>query len=517
MRYAVSGKIEIAEYLDYDVAIIGAGLAGLYTALHLDAGYSCCILTKERLDHSNSWLAQGGIAAAISPDDTPSLHLEDTMIAGAGLCNAEAVKVLVDEGPEDIRTLQEMQVPFDQDTFGGLRIAKEGGHSRRRVLHAGGDATGKETVKALAALVAERENIDFLERAFLVDVLLDEAGHVSGALIHAQGAYRVIRTRHLVIATGGIGQVYKTSTNPEVATGDGVAAAMRAGAKCKDMEFVQFHPTGLWQEGKTGQAFLISEAVRGEGGVLRNQGGEAFMQGQHPRADLAPRDIVARAIVREMERADMEYVHLDIREKTKDYLLDRFPTIFRTCMEDGVDISQDLIPVTPVQHYLIGGIESDLHGRSSIPGLYVCGEAASTGVHGANRLAANSMLECLVFGRRAAADINRSLEEHPGMPIAESLPHIPARENFAIDETAIRGRVQELMGVNGAVVREAAGIKEALDEIRAIRARLEQGFDDRRVYIELCNIVTVAEAILEGALARTASVGAHYRKDEANK
>ena len=520
MRYAVSGNIEIKETLDFDVVVIGAGLAGLYTALNIDRSRSCCILTKERLDSSCSWLAQGGIAAAMAADDAPSLHLEDTLVAGAGLCDADAVKVLVDEGPADISALVDLNVPFDQDAMGGLRIAREGGHSRRRVLHAGGDATGKETVKALERVVAERDNVTFMGRAFLVDVLLDDTGAVCGALIHAGGAYRVIRTRHLVIATGGIGQVYLTTTNPEVATGDGIAAAVRAGAKLADMEFVQFHPTGLWQKGQTGQTFLISETLRGEGGILRNSKGQAFMEGQHERRDLAPRDIVARAINREMEQTGDPCAYLDMRHHSREFLLKRFPTIFENCEKLGIDMSRDPIPVIPVQHYLIGGIETDLYARTNVPGLYVCGEAASTGVHGANRLAANSMLECLVFGRRAAEAINETVGHgDPDAPCPNHItppayiPVIPIRKALQINTEALRHRVQEIMGTQVAVVREKAGLQEALDEIRTIKAEIEQGFDDKRIYIELLNIVTVAETILEAAIKRKESVGAHYRKD----
>jgi len=512
MRYAVSSHIKIEEYLDFDVVIVGTGLAGLYTALHTDKNRSCCILTKERLDDSSSWLAQGGIAAAVADDDAPGLHSKDTLIAGAGLCDEKAVKVLVDEGPNDIRTLRAMRVPFDQNELGELLIAREGGHRRRRVLRAGGDATGRETVKTLAALAAERENITLMGRAFLVDVLLDEIGAVCGALIHAQGAYRVIRTRFLVIATGGIGQVYQTTTNPEVATGDGLAAAMRAGAKLADMEFIQFHPTGLWKEKQNGQAFLVSEALRGEGAVLRNADGTAFMENAHELKDLAPRDIVARAIVSEMERTRADHVYLDIRHLERDFLLERFPTIFKQCLGAGIAISRDLIPVSPVQHYLIGGIATDLYGLTNIPGLYACGEAASTGVHGANRLAANSMLECLVFGRRVAESMNQ-ITNCKLQCTDDYVPPIPARPDFTVDESALRRRVQEIMRIHGSVVRNGAELTEALAEIRAIRQKLEAGFDNRRVYIELLNIVTVAEAILEGALRRTESVGAHYRRD----
>ncbi|MCL2842076.1 MAG: L-aspartate oxidase [Oscillospiraceae bacterium] len=513
MRYAVSNSIEIAEILDFDVAIVGTGLAGLYAAMHIAPERSCCIMTKERLDLSSSWLAQGGIAAAIAKDDAPGLHSADTLIAGAGHCDEQAVQILAQEGPGDIETLRAYGVPFDQDETGTLQIAREGGHRRRRVLHAGGDATGRETVKALSDLVACRKNITRMGRAFLVDVLLDETGRVWGALIHVQGAYRILRTRMLIIATGGIGQVYQTTTNPEVATGDGIAAAIRAGAETAGMEFVQFHPTGLWKQDQTGQAFLVSETLRGEGAILRNAAGVAFMEHAHELKDLAPRDIVARAIAGEMERGGMGHVYLDIRHLDRDYLLRRFPTIFNQCLEAGIDISQDMIPVSPVQHYIIGGIKTDIHGLTNIPGLYACGEAASTGVHGANRLAANSMLECVVFGRRVASEINEVLDNGVPDQRDDYVPPIPARPAIHIDESAYRRRVQELMHQYGGVVRTGAGLEAALSEIHTIRRELEAGFDDRRVYIELLNITTIAQAILEGAIARTDSVGAHYRRD----
>jgi len=514
MRYTVSNTIEIAEILDFDVAIIGMGLAGLYTAMHLDANRTCCILTKEQLDSSNSWLAQGGIAAAVAVDDTKALHLEDTLIAGAGLCNEAAARILADEAPTDIQILQDYGVPFDRDGSGGLRTAREGGHRRRRVLHVGGDATGRETVRALSERVAQRAGTVRMGRAFLVEVLLDEDKAVWGALIHAQGAYRIIRTRALVMATGGIGQVYQTTTNPEVATGDGIAAAARAGAALAGMEFIQFHPTGLWQKGRTGRAFLISETLRGEGAILRNQEGTAFMAHTHELKDLAPRDIVARAIVNEMEREGSEHVYLDIRHKEKDYLAKRFPTIFEQCQKVGIDISRDQIPVAPVQHYLIGGIEADLYGRTSVQGLYACGEAAATGVHGANRLAANSMLECLVFGRRTAQEVGRALAADMGERKADYTPKFPAKKPFTIEAAHLRARVQAIMQHYGGTVRTQAGLKQALEEIETIKSKLASGTDDRRAYIELCNLTTIAEAILQSALRRTESIGAHYRRDE---
>lgn len=514
MRYAVDKSIEISEYLDYDVVIIGSGLAGLYTALNIDEDYSCCILTKESVDISNSWFAQGGIAAAMSSDDTPLSHIEDTLMAGAGLCNEDAVQILCDEGPSDIKKLVSMNVPFDLNEFGGLMITREGGHSKRRIVHAGGDATGRETVKALAYLVASSSGVTFMGKTFFVDAITDLSGTVCGALIHSDSGYSIIRTRNIVVATGGIGQVYKTSTNPSVATGDGIAAAMRAGALLKNIEFIQFHPTGMWDPKQKGQAFLISEAVRGEGGVLRNKNGDRFMESVHKLKDLAPRDIVARAIVAEMERTGEDHVYLDITQKSDQFLSQRFPTIYGECLKRGIIMSRDMIPVCPVQHYLIGGVAVDFASRSTVPGLYICGEASSTGVHGANRLASNSMLECLVFGRHAAEDINRTLAGHRPEMHLEPLGLIPApRSAIHLDYTVIRTRIQNLMNDYAGVRRNVKGLAAALEAISAILEELSEGFDNCREYIECLNIAMVAKAITTSALSRKESVGAHYRED----
>ena len=514
MRYVFGGKLDAPKQLEFDVLIVGAGLAGLYGALHIDPQFSCCVLTKERLETSSSWLAQGGIAAAVSKDDTPEEHLKDTLEAGAGNCKTEAVQVLVDEGPADILTLKNMEVPFDLDADGNFGLGKEGGHSKRRVLHAGGDKTGRETVKALFRLASLHQHIAFYERAFLVDILLTEEEKLCGALVHMQGEYYFIKTQALIIASGGVGQVYATTTNPAVATGDGIAAAIRAGVRVRDMEFVQFHPTGFYQGDTLGQAFLVSEACRGEGGVLYNHKNEAFMKDKHPRKDLAPRDIVARAIWQEMQAEQKKYVYLDMRHKERAYLEKRFPTIFEYCLEQGIDMSTTRIPVCPVQHYLIGGIETDLLGRTNIEGIYACGEAASTGVHGANRLAANSLLECLVFARRAAGYINEDLvqkkqtEDEMCVVSKDTL-----RAEMEFDTEALRMRVQKLMGRYCAVVRSGAGLRKALDEMEEIQKILADGFEDSRLYIELCNIVCVAMEIVKGALAREKSIGAHFRED----
>ncbi len=514
MRYATDSSIKISEVQYYDVVIVGAGLAGLYTALNVDENYSCCILTKENLSISNTWLAQGGIAAAISTDDDPELHFQDTLIAGAGLCNEAAVKVLVDEGPKDVKELISMNVPFDLNEYGDLQITREGGHRKNRIVHAGGDATGREAVKALSYIVAERENVTFSSRTFFSDIITDNSGRVAGVMVrNYDQKYRLLVTRNVVIATGGIGQVYKSSTNPTIATGDGIAAAMRAGAKLKNIEFIQFHPTGLWSPEPEDRAFLISEAVRGEGGLLKNSAGERFMYGKHELNELAPRDIVARAIVRELARTGEDHVFVDITSKSAEFLQNRFPTIYNECMNRGIDISRDWIPVCPVQHYLIGGIETDLNGQTNVPGLYACGEAAYTGVHGANRLASNSMLECLVFGRRAAKNISRELSLHTSSGFTVPVPDFPSRPSKPTDYNALRAHIQQLMNDNCSVLRKKENMENALKEISAILDNMESEFTESREYLETLNISTIAKAILEAALARKESVGAHYRED----
>ena len=511
-RYAFAPDIKIADTLRYDVCIIGNGLAGLYTAINLSPTLSCIVLGKEGLEKSNSWLAQGGIAAAIAKDDRPKFHYADTLVAGAGLCDHQAVRVLVDEGPHDIETLVSLNVPFDLDEDGDLAITREGGHNRNRIVHCGGDSTGRETVKVLAAVADARPNITLCGDTFLVDILLDAKGRIAGALIF-DGAYKLIQTAHIVICTGGIGGIYTYSTNPALATGDGIAAALRAGARVEKMEFIQFHPTGLYQKGDKGRTFLISEAVRGEGGILRNQSGVAFMKDQHPLADLAPRDIVARAIIREMAQTDTEFVSLDITQKDTEFLQKRFPTIYQECLRRGLDLSRDYIPVCPVQHYIIGGIKTDLHARTNIEGLYACGESASTGVHGANRLASNSMLECLVFGRRCANHINHRVKSGLSASALE-LPRFSRRKSPPVpDAHQLKIRIQRLMNSWGNVVRTKQGLSSGLEEIREIKGSLMHCALSGKEAIEVFNMAMVAEKILSAAKRRKNSIGAHYRED----
>ena len=499
---------------DYDVVIIGAGIAGLYTALNIDERLSCLILAKESIDISNSWLAQGGIAAAIGIDDTPSFHYDDTITAGAGLCDPDIVRILCDEGPSDIAKLVSLHVPFDLDDAGELQITREGGHLKHRIVHAGGDATGRETVKALSHIVSQRKNITFRGHNCLCDIVTSPEGRTEGIIVRSDDfEYQLIRTKNVVIATGGIGQVYNLSTNPSVATGDGIAAAKRAGATISNLEFIQFHPTGLWSEKNGGRVFLISEAVRGEGGLLVNSDGIRFMRDAHELGELAPRDIVARAIVKELERSGESHVYIDITAQDEEHLKQRFPTIYNECLERGINIAHDRIPVRPVQHYLMGGIATDKNGCTNIAGLYAVGEAASTGVHGANRLASNSMLECLVFGRRAAEYIN-STYSSPAVRVESQIEGIPVRPAAKLDLTALRGTIQQIMNDKCGVVRKKAGLTRALEELNAIREQLESVCIDSNDYYETLNIATVACTVLEAALGRPKSIGSHYMEED---
>lgn len=512
MRYALTKTTDELQHPKFDVLIVGGGIAGLYTALHIDERYRVCLLTKESVEISNSWLAQGGIAAAIANDDKPIFHASDTLIAGAGLCDESAVKTLVEEGPTDIRSLQDMAVPFDLSDEGQLQITREGGHRRNRIVHAGGDATGRETVKVLARQVAARPNVSFIGPSFFVDIITDDRGVTGAIMIGPDDQSHVIDCPNIVIATGGVGQIYKSSTNPSVATGDGIAAALRAGASLKGMEFIQFHPTGLWSKSGEGQAFLISEAVRGEGGLLKNANGERFMESQHELAELAPRDIVARGIVRELEKNGGDHVFVDITDKSAEFLSHRFPTIYGECLSRGIDISKQPIPVCPVQHYLIGGIETDLHACTSVAGLFACGEAAATGVHGANRLASNSMLECLVFGRHAALQINERLRLTSRKKASAQL-ELPERDHIDLDFAEMRRELQALMSEHCGVIRTKAGLEHAVSQLDGLLAKLESGSAFSRQYVELLNLATVARSIATSALARRESVGAHYRED----
>lgn len=508
-RYLFDYDITALPRLRYDVLIVGSGIAGLYAGLHLDPAMKCAIITKVHIQNGNSWLAQGGIASVISQDDNFESHIHDTLVAGAGLCNEEAVRVLVTEGPENIRELIELNVPFDTNPEGELLIGREGGHSCRRIVHCGGDATGRETTRRLGQIALERKNVDMMFDTYLVDILT-ENGKVIGALID-DGEPKVILTSNIILCTGGIGALYRYTTNPAGAIGDGIAAAVRAGATAENMEMVQFHPTTLFAPGYSDRLFLISEAVRGEGGLLRNHKGERFMVGRHPMNELAPRDIVTRGILAELARSGEEFVYLDVSSMDQKFFSHRFPTIYGECQQFGINVPTDAIPVRPAQHYQMGGIKTDLDGMTNIEGLYACGEAASTGIHGANRLASNSLLECLVFGRRAARHICAAARPQPGEVSLPAGEKGGDRVLSNVEIAELRRRLRETMTRDVAAIRTTEGMTRAKQEIDALRATLEECALASRAHDELYSMAQTASLVVEGALARTESVGAHYR------
>ncbi len=514
LRYLTNFDTHGMENEQWDVIIIGSGIAGLYSAVNLDPALKICILSKETMDENNSYLAQGGIAAAIGEDDMPQYHFEDTIRAGAGHCNEEAVQVLVNEAPNDIDMLCRLGTHFDRNSDGTLTRTREGGHGRFRIVHALGDATGKEVVDSLLRVCRNRSNITIKENCFAIDLLL--SGECCAGLLIAEGINKemqkkVLWCKSVICASGGIGQVYKNTTNSEVVTGDGISMAYRAGVRLSDMEFVQFHPTAFYKEDQEGSRFLISEAVRGEGGILLNVDHERFMHKYHELGEIAPRDIVSRAIFSEMKRTSSDHVYLDITHKDADYLRKRFPTIYKRCMMEGVDITKDYIPVSPVQHYFMGGIKTDLHGRTNIKGFYACGEAANTGVHGANRLASNSLLEGMVFGRRSAEDINSRIKE-----IQQSLVHISNNSrNYgkSLDTEAIRNEINIRMDAHAGIERNGPDMEMTLAWMKDTISRLEEGGAESVKAMETLNIAYIAALILESAIVRRKNCGSHYRTD----
>lgn len=491
-----------------DVVVIGSGVAGLTTALQIRShDLSVILITKAQVNEGSTKWAQGGIAAALGPGDSPEQHERDTLVAGAGLCDLPAVKVLVSEGPEAVRKLIARGAVFDKSETGEIALTREGGHLRNRILHAGGDATGAEVSRALLAAVSQDPGIEVIEHALVLDALKSESGRICGVTLHVIGegsrdGVGQIMARAVVLATGGLGQVYSQTTNPAVSTGDGVALALRAGADVADVEFIQFHPTVLYMgENSRGQQPLISEAVRGEGALLVNDRGERFMQGVHPLADLAPRDIVAKEISRQMAKSGAKHVWLDARSIID--FKDRFPTIHASCAQIGIDPRTDLIPVAPASHYASGGIRTDLNGHSSVPGLYAVGETACTGAHGANRLASNSLLEGLVFGARIAEDIAKNLAnlEKPVSPDPIEILISPS----------VRGELQRAMSRGAAVVRTSESLKGTLHTLERLKSATT-------IYANLdawetTNLYLLAMAITRSALERTESRGSHTRDD----
>ena len=490
-----------------DVIVIGSGVAGLTTALNLRSyGLSVLLVTKARIDAGSTKWAQGGIAAALGPGDTPDQHKKDTLAAGAGLCDIKAVDVLVSEGPEAVRKLIAQGAVFDKSETGEIALTREGGHLRNRILHAGGDATGAEVSRALLAAVRDDTGIEIIEHALVIDALKSKAGKVCGVTVHVIGAGsrdgvgRAL-ARAVVVATGGLGQVYSQTTNPSVSTGDGVALALRAGAKVGDVEFVQFHPTVLWRDlANRGQQPLISEAVRGEGAILLNHKNEQFMIGKHPQADLAPRDVVAKEIFNQMQLSGQPHVWLDAT-KLKDFV-DRFPTIYASCIANGIDPTKEKIPVAPASHYASGGVIVDLNGQSSVPGLYICGESACTGAHGANRLASNSLLEGLVFGARIAAILAKDLPPQED-PIED--------EKTMLLDPKILLPLQIAMSEGAGVMRSETSLRKTMQTLEELSKLTSK--EPRIEAWEASNLYLLATAIVKSALIRTESRGSHWRSD----
>jgi L-aspartate oxidase len=497
-----------------DYLVIGCGIAGLSAALHLAKFGKVIVLSKDTIRESSTNYAQGGIAVALEKNDTPNYHYLDTIAAGAGLCNKEAVKVLVEEGPERVNELIKMGANFDKIN-GNFDFSKEAAHGKRRILHAK-DTTGKEIVKTLGNRALNEPNISFNQSTFVTKLLIDNKVCI-GCNALQSGKPVSYLAKAIVLSTGGCGQVYQHTTNRSVSTGDGMALGINAGCDVTDMEFIQFHPTTLYQgDKKTISIFLITEAIRGEGAILRNDRGERFMEKYHPKKELAPRDIVARAIFKEMQETNSN-VFLDL-EGLKRNVKERFPTIFKRCLESGIDISKDYIPVSPAAHYCMGGLKTDTWGETNIPNLYAAGEVASLGLHGANRLASNSLLDGLVFGHRAAESIIKNIKtEIPSLPKSET--DNKSTKPFDLAKIkSIRQKIKHIMWKYVGIVRNEEGLKKAQATLNDFHW-IQEINDTNEVVIETKHMLTVSTLITNASLNRQESRGAHFREDfpEENK
>ena len=522
-----------------DFLVIGSGVAGLTYALkvaHTCPDKKVLIITKTTADETNTKYAQGGVAVVNDlENDSFEKHIDDTLVAGDGLCNPKVVEIVVKEGPERVKELIEWGVSFDKENDGDYKRGKEGGHSEFRILHHK-DITGREMEKTLLEAVARQKNIEMINHCFVIDIITQ---HHLGYLvtkatpdIECYGVYVLnLRTNQVekilsnltLLATGGNGQVYRTTTNPAIATGDGVAMVYRAKGRIENMEFIQFHPTALYEPGVRGHAFLITEAVRGDGGILRNKDGEAFMERYDSRKDLAPRDIVARAIDSEMKRTGTEHVWLDSRHFNKEKFIEHFPNIFQKCLSIGIDITKNMIPVAPAAHYSCGGIKTDEWGRSSIKNLYACGECASTGLHGANRLASNSLLEAMVFAHRCFVDATEIVQNAPQQLLTGRLAEVPdwnaqgttePKEMILITQSL--KELQLLMSDYVGIVRNDIRLQRALKRLDLLWDETEQLYESSTLspqLLELRNMITVGFLIVKGAAFRKESRGLHYNTD----
>lgn len=528
-----------------DFLVIGSGIAGLTYALKVANHFpdkKVLVMTKATADETNTKYAQGGIAVVNDlENDSFEKHIEDTLIAGDGLCNEKVVEIVVKEGPERVNEIIEWGARFDKEADGDYKRGKEGGHSEFRILHHK-DVTGKEMERALLEAVSKQKNIEFVKHCFVVDIITQ---HHLGYLItkatpdvECFGVYVLnlktnkiekILSKITLLATGGNGQVYRTTTNPSIATGDGVAMVYRAKGRIENMEYIQFHPTALYEPGMRGQAFLITEAVRGDGGILRNKNGEAFMEKYDARKDLAPRDIVARAIDNEMKRTGTEHVWLDCRHFSKEKFIEHFPNIYEKCLSIGIDITKNMIPVSPAAHYSCGGIKTDEWGRSSIKNLYACGECASTGLHGANRLASNSLLEAMVFAHRCYLDVASPKPSEGGALNTESgkWPSIPDWNAEGTTEpqemiliTQSLKELQLVMSDYVGIVRNDVRLQRAMRRLDLLWEETEQLYESSTLspqLLEIRNMITVGYLIVKGASFRKESRGLHYNTDYPGK
>ena len=495
--------------INADVIVIGSGIAGLTAALTARRkNLSVLLLTKDVLSTGSTAWAQGGIAAALGPEDSPEQHFQDTLEAGAGLCDENSVKTLVQEGPVAVKKLINLGATFDLDPAGNVALTREGGHRRDRIAHAGGDATGAEISRALVAKVLADPKVRIFEHALVLDLLKDKSEKVCGVTLHVMGKGKIdgvgaALARAVVLATGGIGAVFEQTTNPLVATGDGVALALRAGARVADLEFVQFHPTVLWvSQNSRGSQPLISEAVRGEGAILRNAQGVAFMQNIHPMKDLAPRDVVAHAVHEEIVNGEKPYVFLDGTKLGKDIWLQRFPNILASCRKNGIDPLTEMIPVVPAAHYASGGIVSNMDATTDIKGLFAVGECANTGVHGANRLASNSLLEGLVVANR----LEKNLEN-----LEKQTEPISSKSPAKLIDGTVRKEITSTTTKGAGAVRNATGLKETLEKLAQISNKTTQSSSTQSW--EASNLLTVSTMIAQAALLREESRGSHWRSD----
>lgn len=511
-RYLTAFRSRRLAHYFTDILIIGGGLAGLRSALAAGPHQSVLVITKDELRESNSHYAQGGIAGVIDPEDRFEDHVADTLKAGGNLCDPGVVDLVVREGPRRIEELVSWGTRFDE-LAGHLTLGREGGHSHHRIVHAMGDATGKEIMRAVIEEVRRREHIQIWEHTFTLDLLTHE-GACCGALVKIERdrAPMVVWAKQTILCTGGAGQVFRESTNPAVATADGYAAAFRAGAEIRDMEFIQFHPTVLYIAGSS--RFLMTEAIRGEGAYLVDTNGHRFMPDYDSRAELAPRDIVSQSIVRQMAATHSANVYLDLSHLPASLVLNRFPGIAEVCRRFGLDITTDRIPVRPGAHYMIGGVTVDTHGRSSLPRLWGAGEVTSSGLHGANRLASNSLLEGLVYGAHAGEGASMAADEMPDQMSAISLEYLPRDQPLdSIDVADVRASVKSLMGRLVGVERNAEGLHEALEALDSFCVyALHRRFEEVSGW-ELQNLLTTARLMTSAALLREESRGVHFRSD----